>query len=524
LTKHYSSGSEMSQKILEGINILADNVASTLGPRGRNVILQEKNKRPIITKDGVTVANFIDLEDPFQNVGAQIIKQAAAQTNLDAGDGTTTATVLSRAILEKAQKYISSGVPPIELQRGIEKAVAAIVESLVESASPITCEEDIAHVATISANNDKTIGTLIGKAVGAAGKDGAITVEEARSHQTSLDLVEGFRMDAGYAATAFITDERRRAVTYDNPLLLVTDEKIEHVQDIMGILELSAREARPLIFVASEVEGQALAAMIMNAIKGTLKVAAIKAPRYGEERQNVLKDLALSTGAEFISRSCGRKLNEVKLTDFGTASRIDITRGQTTIIGGEGNQDMIDRQVNDLKDDLIHEENLHECEKIQDRIARLSSGIAIIRVGAATEIEMVEKKHRIEDALEAVRSAQMEGIIPGGGSSLLRAAANLQVEVDNDDQLFGVEIIKEALQAPLRQMAINAGQSPDIICELVVSNLSKDNYGYNFITDDVVDMLQAGVIDPVKVTRTALQNAASVAGTLITTNYAAIEK
>jgi chaperonin GroEL len=522
LTKHYGSGSDMNQKILNGINILADNVASTLGPRGRNVILQEKNKRPIITKDGVTVAEFVDLEDPIENAGAQIIKQAAMQTNLDAGDGTTTATVLSRAILTKAQKYISSGVPPIELQRGIEKAVEVIVNNLKDVAQPISCEEDISHVATISANNDKTIGNLIGRAVSAAGKDGAITVEEARSHQTSLDLVEGFRMDSGYAATAFITDERRRAVTYDNPLLLVTDEKIEHVQDIMGILELSARESRPLVFISTEVEGQALAAMIMNAIKGTLKIAAIKAPRYGEERQNILKDLAISTGASFISRSQGRKLSEVKLTDFGTAARIDITRSQTTIVGGEGNQDLIDEQVEELKSDLISEENLHECEKIQDRIARLSSGIAIIRIGAATEIEMVEKKHRVEDALEAVRSAQMEGIVTGGGTALIRATTNLEVDVDNDDQMLGVEIIKEAVQAPLRQMALNAGRSPDIVCNTVL-NL-EGNIGYNFLTDEVEDLMQAGVIDPVKVTRTALQNAASVSGTLLTTNCAVIEK
>ena len=444
------------------------------------------------------------------------------QTNLDAGDGTTTATVLSRAILTKAQKYISSGVPPIELQRGIEKAVEVIVDNLKEASQPISCEEDIAHVATISANNDKTIGNLIGRAVSAAGKDGAITVEEARSHQTSLDLVEGFRMDSGYAATAFITDERRRAVTYDNPLLLVTDEKIEHVQDIMGILELSARESRPLVFISTEVEGQALAAMIMNAIKGTLKIAAVKAPRYGEERQNILKDLAISTGASFISRSQGRKLSEVKLTDFGTAARIDITRSQTTIVGGEGDQDLIDEQVEELKSDLIREENLHECEKIQDRIARLSSGIAIIRIGAATEIEMVEKKHRVEDALEAVRSAQMEGIVTGGGTALIRATTNLEVDVDNDDQLLGVEIIKAAVQAPLRQMALNAGRSPDIVCNTVL-NL-EGNIGYNFLTDEVEDLLEAGVIDPVKVTRTALQNAASVSGTLLTTNCAVIEK
>lgn len=522
MTKHYSSGSDMNQKILNGINILADNVASTLGPRGRNVILQENKKRPIITKDGVTVANFVDLEDPIENAGAQIIKQAAAQTNLDAGDGTTTATVLSRAILTSAQKYISSGIPPIELQRGIEKATQEISKNLKEMSKPITCEADITHVATISANNDKTIGSLIGRAVTAAGKDGAISVEEARSHQTSLDLVEGFRMDAGYAASAFITDERRRAVTYDNPLLLITDEKIEHVQEIMGILELSAREARPLVFISTEVEGQALAAMIMNAMKGTLKVAAIKAPRYGEERQNILKDLALSTGANFISRSTGRKLNEVKLTDFGTSSRIDITRNQTTIIGGEGDQQEIDKKIEELKSDLISEDNLHECEKIQDRIARLSSGIAIIRVGASTEIEMIEKKHRIEDALEAVRSAQMEGIVPGGGTALLRAVKNLEVPVESEDQAVGVQILISAVQAPVRQMAINSGRSPDIICNLVENE--EGNVGYNFLTDTVEDLLEAGVIDPVKVTRTALQNAASVSGTLLTTNCAVIEK
>ncbi len=522
MTKHYGSGSDMNQKILNGINILADNVASTLGPRGRNVILQEKNKRPIITKDGVTVAEFVDLEDPFENAGVQIVKQAASQTNIDAGDGTTTATVLSRAILNKAQKYISSGVPPIELQRGIEKAVEVVVENLQEASRPITCEDDISHVATISANNDKIIGNLIGRAVSAAGKDGAITVEEARSHQTSLDLVEGFRMDAGYAASAFITDERRRAATHDNPFILVTDEKIEHVQDIFAILELAAREARPIVFVANDIEGQGLAALIMNSIKGTLKVAAIKAPRYGEERQNILKDLALSTGAQFISRSEGRRLNEVKLTDLGTASRIDITRSQTTIVGGEGDIDLIDTKIEDLKDDLIEEENLHECEKIQDRIARLSSGIAIIRVGAATEIEMVEKKHRIEDALEAVRSAQMEGIIAGGGTALLRATKNLEVEVENEHQLLGVEIVKEAVREPIRQMALNAGRSPDIICDLVLRQ--EAGVGYNFMTDELVDMVEAGVIDPVKVTTTALKNAASVSGTLLTTNYAVIEK
>ena len=522
MTKYYDSGSEMSQRILNGVNKLTDNVASTLGPRGRNVILQEKNKRPIITKDGVTVAEFIDLEDPIENAAAQIIKQAAAQTNLDAGDGTTTATVLSRAILTEAQKHISAGVPPIELQRGIEKAVQALRVRLDSMSRPIRSEDDVAHVATISANNDPQIGKLIARAVAAAGKDGAITVEEARSHETSLDLVEGFRMDAGFAASAFITDERRRAVLYDDPLILVTDEKIDNVHDILPILELAAREARPLVFVASEVEGQALAAMIMNAIKGTLKVAAIKAPRYGEERRAILDDLALSTGATFITRANGKRLKDIKLVDFGSASRIDITRIQTTVIGGKGDPDFSDSRINSLKAELENEENLAVCEKIQDRIARLASGIAIVRVGGATEIEMIEKKHRIEDALEAVRSAQMEGIVPGGGTALLNAAQSLDVDVENRHQALGAEIVCSALSAPLRQMAANAGHSPDIVCSLVLG--SPPGYGYNFVTSRVVDMIESGIIDPVKVTKTAIQNAASVAGALITTNCAVIEK
>ncbi len=524
MTKHYSSGSQMGQKILNGVNILADNVGSTLGPRGRNVILQEKSKRPIVTKDGVTVANFVDLEDPVENAAVQIVKQAAAQTNQDAGDGTTTSTVLAREILNRAQKHISAGTPPIELQRGIEKAVDAIVENLESISSPIKSEADIAHVASISANNDNAIGNLIAKAVSAAGKDGAITVEEAKSQKTSLDLVEGFRMDSGWAASAFITDERRRATVYDDPLILVTDEKIEHVQEIMKILELAAREARPLVFIATEVEGQALAAMIMNAIKGTLKVCAIKAPRYGEERQNILKDLSTSIGATFVSRSNGKRLQDVKLVDFGTASRIDVTRGQTTIIGGRGDQSEIDRKIADLKDDLAEESNLHECEKIQDRIARLASGIAIVRVGGMTEVEMIERKHRIEDALEAVRSAQLEGIVPGGGVALMRATLDLEVKVDNEDQALGVQIVKQSIEGPLRQMSLNAGLSPDIICQQVRESTKDGNYGYNFVTNTIEDLMEVGVIDPVKVTRISLQNAASVAGTLITTNYSVIQK
>jgi len=401
----YSNGQALRQKILKGVNILADNVASTLGPRGRNVILQQKNKSPIITKDGVTVAKFVILDDPFENVGADIIRQAASQTNSEAGDGTTTSTVLSRAILNEAQKYLLAGIPPIELKRGIDKAVKILVDELKTMAKPITSEEDIAHIATISANGDEVVGKLIANAVDLAGKDGAITIEEARSLETSLDVVEGFRFDSGYIATAFITDEKRGAVKYEDPLILVTDAKIETVEEMMPTLELAAREGRPLIIVAENVEGQALAALIMNTMRGTLRIAAIKAPRYGEERRNVLKDLALSVGATLVTRENNLRLKDIKLSHFGTAKTIESYKHFTTIVGGKGNLKEVDKRIDLLKAEIEQTDSLHECEKIQERITRLASGIAIIRVGAATEIEMIEKRHRIEDALEAVKAA-----------------------------------------------------------------------------------------------------------------------
>ena len=522
MTKHYDSGSNLNQKILEGINVLADNVASTLGPRGRNVILQEKGKVPIITKDGVTVAGFVDLDDPFQDAAVQIIKLAASQTNEDAGDGTTTATILARAILQSAQRYISAGAAPIELKRGIDKAVNQVVRRLKELAEPISSIDEIANVAAISANNDNYLGQLIARAVDCAGKDGAITVEESSSNQTVLDLKEGFILQAGYAASAFVTDERRRTLLYEDPMLLVTDEKIDNVQEIFPILELAAREGRPLIFFAPEIEGQALAAMIMNAIRGTLKIAAIKAPSYGEDRINILRDLALSCGATFVSRGDGKRLKEVKLVDFGSAQKIEVTRYQTTVVGGKGNTDLLDLRVESLKEQFKHEDDLHACEKLQERIARLASGVAVIQVGAPTAIEMIEKKHRIEDALEAVKSAQLEGIIPGGGVTLLRCADAIRIEPENEDQRVGAEILKQSLGAPLRQMALNAGSSPDLIFAALKD--CEPGCGWDFISDGIVDMVATGIVDPVKVTRTALENAASVAGTLLTTNYAIIQK
>ena len=522
MTKHYDKGASLREKILVGVHRLTDNVASTLGPRGRNVILQEPGLNPIITKDGVTVAQFVNFEDPFENAGAAVIKQAAAQTNSQAGDGTTTATVLAREVLRESQRYITSGASPVELKRGMDIAVQAIVTTLKDMAVEISDVEQIASVASISANNDDIIGELIATAVDKAGKNGAITIEEARSLETSLDLVEGFRFDAGYAATAFVNEERRGVVRYtDEPRLLVTDYKIDAVDQILPVLEVVARESRPFVIVAEEIEGQALAALIMNAMRGTMKVVAVKAPRYGEERRGILKDLAISVGATFVSRESMLKLQDVKLEHLGIAKSIEITKSETTIMGGKGATNDIEERIETLKETLQGTDALRECERIQERITRLASGIAIIRVGASTEVEMIEKKHRIEDALEAVRSAQEEGIVPGGGVPLIRAAQIAEFEVDNEDQALGVEIVRKAVCAPLRQMAENAGESPDII-QAIVSRL-EGSEGWDFRAATTCDLLAEGIIDPAKVARCALQNAVSAAGTLITTNHAIIQ-
>ena len=521
MTKHYDNGSTLSAKILNGINTLADNVGSTLGPKGRNVILYDKKQNiPVVTKDGVTVAKFITLEDPFENVGAQIVKQAAEQSASNAGDGTTTATVLARGIISRAQKYIVAGSSPIEMKRGMDKATEAIVERLKEMARPIQSEEDIRHIATISANNDETIGTLIAKAVDCAGKDGSVLVEEAHSSNTTLDLIEGFRFDSGYLATAFINDERNGTVLYENPLILVTDEKIERVDQILPALELAARESRPTVFIAPDVVDQALAAHIMNTARGSMKECAVKGPRYGEERRSIMKDLCTSIGATFMTREGGLQLKDVKLNHFGQAKKISISKNNTAVIGGKGDQSEIDKQIEALKTEIQQTESLKECERLQERITRLASGVAVIRVGAATEVEMIEKKHRIDDALEAVRSAQEEGVVPGGGSTLIHAVKNITVDLEAGDQTTGADIIIEAVREPLRQMATNAGLSPDLIVNEVFS--ANEGEGYDFMDNAVKELSTAGIIDPVKVTRCALENAVSVASTLLTTNYAVV--
>ena len=429
--------------------------------------------------------------------------------------------MLARAILKQAQRYLISGASPIELKRGIDKAVKAIVEKLEEQAVPISSEQDIAHIATISANGDESIGKLIATAVDSAGKDGAISVEEARSLETSLELTEGFIFDSGYVAGAFVTDERKQSVVYDDPLILVTDYKIETVEEIYPILEVVAREAKPFIIVAEEIEGQALAALIMNAVRGTMKVAAIKASRYGEERRAILHDLALSTGATFVSRLSGLKLVDVKLEHLGLAEKIESFKHRTTIAGGKGDWEEVEKRIESYKAEIEQTVGIHECEKIQERITKLASGIAVIKVGAATEIEMIEKRHRIDDALEAVKSAQLEGIVSGGGTALIRAAHDLEVNVDSEEQRLGTEIVRKAVEEPLRQMAANAGQSGDLILSMIHDESYE--YGWDFSSGALTHMIEDGIIDPVKVTRCALQNAASVAGALIMSNYAIVE-
>ncbi len=518
----FESRFRLNAKVLEGVNTLADNVAATLGPKGRNVILHEKGKEPFITKDGVTVSAFVHADDEFENAAIQIIKQATSQTNTMAGDGTTTATVLAREILVGAQRYITAGASPVELKRGIDAAVEKLVIELKKSATHVETLDDVENIATISANNDRTIGKLVATAVDKAGKDGSITIEESRTVDTSLDIIEGFRLESGYAASAFVTDERRGAVHHDSPLLLVTDNRIDSVDQILPALEIISRDGRALVIVAEDIEGQALAALIMNTVRGTLKIAAVKAPFYGERRRNVLADLALSTGAEYISRDSQVRLKDIKLQHFGQCRSIDITKTNTTVIGGKGNFKEIDKKIELLKAELQVLDELRECEKIQERITKLAAGVAVINVGAATEVEMIEKKHRIEDALEAVMSAQQEGIVLGGGVALLRACNTLTaVGVENEDQQFGVDIVTAAATAPLRQMATNCGLSPDLTLNQIEE--MEGNFGYDFRNDEVVDMLEAGIVDPVKVTRTALQNAASAAGTLITTSHAIIE-
>lgn len=527
MSKIYSNNQELSTKLLEGVTTLAENVGATLGPKGRNVILQKKGERPIITKDGVTVAQFVDLDDPVANLGAQVIKQAAQVTADEAGDGTTTSTILSHEIFRQASAHLTAGISPVEIKRGMDKAVTAIASELEKASRPIETLDDIRHIATISANGDKHLGNLISEAVDKAGKDGAITIEPANSSTTSLELIEGFQFDSGYLSPQFVTDKRRWTMRHENALVLVSDTTISAVEQIFPALQIASREGRALVIVAEDVQDQALAALIMNTVRGTMKVAAIRAPGYGEERRACLEDLASSVGATVLGPVGKQSISKVDVSHLGTVKVCEAKKNWATFVGGSGDPSILEERIEQLKAEIQQTDSLKECERIQTRVNRLASGVAILKIGGSTEIEMMEALHRAEDALQAVRSAQEDGTIAGGGTALVQASQRLSkvpfdtLNTENDDQALGARIVLSAVSAPLRKMASNAGLSVDLTEKTVRE--SETGQGYNFATGEVTDLYQSGVIDPLKVTKTALLNAVSAAGTLITTSHGIVE-
>mgnify|MGYP003654445688 CR=1 FL=1 len=524
MSDHILFGDDIRQKLLSGANKLADAVASTLGPRGQNVILYRRGSSPVITKDGVTVARVVELDDDYEQAAVEVLRQAALETERTSGDGTTTSTVLARAILTAAQKHIAAGASSIDIKRGIDLAVTAIVERVEEMSQKVSSEEDIRHVATVSANGDENIGSLIADAVASAGKDGSVTIEESRSLETSLDVVEGFSFAGGYAAPQFITDERRGVVEYRDALIFVTDFTLDNVEEMLPLLEVVARDGRPLVIIGEEIEGQLLAALLINRMRNNMKIVAVKAPKYGEERRNILEDIATITGATLVSKEKGLRLQDVNLKNLGSAKRVEITKYHTTLADAATDYEALEERVEMLKSQIQETDSTQEAQRLQERVTRLSSAIAIIRIGGATEIEVTEKKHRIEDALEAVRSAQEEGIVPGGGTTLLRAANSLEITPANEDQLRGAQALVEACFAPITQILANAEISSDIVINSLTHDNHENNVGFNVRTEKFEDLIEGGVIDPTKTVKCALQNAASAAGTLLTTNCAVLRK
>lgn len=517
----YEGNKLLQEKILSGVEKLSNIVSSTLGPGGRNVILQQKERRPIITKDGVTVARFVDFDDPFENVGAQILKQAALQTANEAGDGTTTSTLLAYRMLCEAQKYLSSGVSPTEMKRGMDLACEDAIKFIVENSKDITSLADIENIATISSNNDAVIGKLITKAVDLAGKNGAITIDDSKSYETELDLTEGFIFESGFLSSRFITDEMRKVAKHNDCLLFITDWKLEYVEPILPVLELAAREKKPLIIVTDDIEGQLLASLIMNTIKNSMKVVAVKAPYYGEERRNVLSDLAIATGGKFFTRESGEDFSQFTLSDFGRCKSVEIGKQQSAIIGGKGSMVEVEKRTESLRDLIKETDDLEECKRIQERITRLSSGVVTIRVGGSSEVEIIEKKHRIEDALEAVKSAQLGGIHPGGGTTLLKAAKALKTPSLAEEQAIGYDIVKRSLVAPFEKICDNL----DLESQVLASKVLKSKYGFGLDVKKkvIIDLYKAGIVDPVRVTTAAVRNSISVVSTLITTSNAIVE-
>lgn len=504
------------QAVLRGVTILTDAVKATLGPRGRNVVIDRKFGAPNITKDGVTVAKEIELKDPYENMGAQLVREVASKTSDVAGDGTTTATVLAYSIYKEGMKYVTAGANAIDLKRGIDKAVEAVVDELKKMSKPVAEKKEIAQVGTISANNDPSIGELIAEAMDKVGKDGVITVEEAKSMATTLDVVEGMQFDRGYISPYFITNPDKMDCTLDDAFILINEKKISSMKDLLPILEQIAKMGRPLVIIAEEVEGEALATLVVNKLRGTLQVCAVKAPGFGDRRKAMLEDIAVLTGGTVISEDIGLKLENVKLNDLGRARKLTIDKENTTIVEGAGDHAKIQGRVKQIKAQIEETTSDYDREKLQERLAKLVGGVAVINVGAATESEMKEKKARVEDALHATRAAVEEGIVTGGGVAFMRCIKSLdKLKLDHDQQI-GVNIVKRALEEPIRQIVSNAGMEGSIVVEKVKE--SKDtNFGYDAYKEEYTDMLKAGIIDPTKVTRIALQNAASVAGLMLTT-------
>ena len=509
-------GGEARARMVEGVNILANAVKVTLGPKGRNVVLERSFGGPTVTKDGVSVAKEIELKDKLQNMGAQMVKEVASKTSDNAGDGTTTATVLAQAIVREGMKYVAAGMNPMDLKRGIDKAVVALIEELKKISKPTTTSKEIAQVGTISANSDADVGQIIADAMDKVGKEGVITVEDGKSLNNELEVVEGMQFDRGYLSPYFINNPEKQAALLDNPFVLLYDKKISNIRDLLPTLEQVAKSGRPLLIIAEEVDGEALATLVVNTIRGILKVVAVKAPGFGDRRKAMLEDIAILTGGKVIAEEVGMSLDKVTLADLGQAKRVEVGKENTTIIDGAGTADIIEARVKQIRIQIEEATSDYDREKMQERVAKLAGGVAVIKVGAATEVEMKEKKARVEDALHATRAAVEEGVVPGGGVALLRAKQNAgEIKGDNADQQAGVQLVLKAIEAPLREIVGNAGGEASVVVNAVLQG--KGNYGFNAANDTYGDMIDMGILDPTKVTRTALQNAASVASLMLTT-------
>jgi chaperonin GroEL len=514
--KQIQFGDDARKRVLKGIEVLARSVKATLGPRGRNVVLERKFGGPLVTKDGVTVAKEIELDDVYENMGAQMMREVASKTSDVAGDGTTTATILAEAIYRQGLRAVTAGANAMAVKRGIEKAVRQITTELDGMQKPVSGRADIAAIATISANSDETIGNIIADAMEKVGQDGTITVEEAKSIETTLDVVEGMQFDRGYLSAYFVTDPTNMKTEMEDCVILIHEKKISSLNDFLPLLEKVAQSGRQLLVIAEDVEGEVLATLVVNKLRGTMRVAAVKAPGFGDRRKAMLEDIAILTGGKFISEDIGLKLESVGLNDLGRAKRVTIEKENTTIVEGAGKKDQIQGRINNIKRQIEDTTSDYDREKLQERLAKLAAGVAVIKVGAPTEMELKEKKARVEDALHATRAAVEEGVVPGGGVALLRAQPALDKIADVDaDEKHGVDIVRRAIEEPLRQIAANAGAEGTVVCEHVKTKTG--NYGYNAATGEYCDVVEAGIIDPKKVTRSALQNAASIAGLLLTT-------